>query len=151
MSIRQTTLVCSMSALALVTACASGPQRSEPVAVAPSVAGDYAQYGNVTGIDVVPVASATSGGGAVLGAVLGAVVGNQVGGGAGRAAATGLGAVGGAVIGNNIERHNRSADEVYRVTVRLDSGAFARYNFQRIDDLQIGDRVKVENGQLYRM
>lgn len=151
MSIRQTTLVCSLSALALITACSSEPRRSEPVAVAPSVAGHYAQYGNVTGIEVVPVASATSGGGAVLGAVLGAVVGNQIGSGTGRAAATGLGAIGGAVIGNNVEKRNKGADDVYRVSVRLDSGAIAQYNFQRIDDLRVGDRVKVESGQLYRI
>jgi len=82
--------------------------------------------------------------------VLGAVVGNQIGAGTGRAVATGAGAIGGAVAGNAIERRTRRDDEVFRVGVRFDDGSYREYDFQRIDDLQIGDRVKFEGGQLYR-
>jgi len=99
---------------------------------------------------VIPTGARTSGAGAVLGAVLGAVVGNQIGAGTGRAVATGAGAIGGAVAGNAIERRTRRDDEVFRVGVRFDDGSYREYDFQRIDDLQIGDRVKFEGGQLYR-
>lgn len=149
--IRHFALVGSLSALALVTACASGHRHNEPIAAAPVVVGNASQYGNVSSIEVVPVASATTGGGAVLGAVIGAVIGNQIGHGGGRAAATGLGAVGGAVIGNSVEARNKSANDVYRVSVRYDNGAIGQFNYQRIDDLRVGDRVKVEGGQLYRV
>ena len=111
----------------------------------------YAEVGTVRSIDVVPMSSRTSGGGAILGGVIGAVVGNQVGAGMGRAAATVAGAVGGAVAGNAIERHNKRDDEVFHVGVRFDDGSFREFDFHRVDDLQVGDRVRWEGGQLYRM
>jgi outer membrane lipoprotein SlyB len=141
---------------ALLGACASGPRSTYAAAPAPvyssapQYSNQYAQYGQVSRIEVIPVASRTSGGGAVLGAVLGAVVGNQIGSGTGRALATGAGAVGGAVAGNAIEKRTRRDDEVYRVGVRFEDGSYREYDFQRIDDLQVGDRVKFEGGQLYR-
>jgi len=141
------------SALALMTACSSQP-RSEPVSVsrptpvmAPS---NTLQYGNVSNIELVPTSTRSSAGGTVLGAVIGAVVGSQIGGGSGRAAATGLGAVGGAVIGNNIAR-SRADNEVYRISVRMDNGATAQFDYERVDDLRVGDRVRVEGGQILRV
>ena len=35
--------------------------------------------------------------------------------------------------------------------VALDDGSFREFDFHRVDDLQVGDRVKWEGGQLYRM
>ena len=61
-----------------------------------------------------------------------------------------VGAVGGAVIGNQVERHNKADGEVFRVSVRLDNGRMAQFDYQRIDDLRVGDRVKVQDGQLHR-
>jgi outer membrane lipoprotein SlyB len=107
-------------------------------------------YGVVSRIDVIELRSRASGGGAVLGAVLGALVGNQVGSGRGRAAATGAGAVGGAVIGHNIEKRNRRDDEVYRVSVRFEDGRTREFDYERIDDLRVGDRVLIERGELRR-
>jgi uncharacterized protein YcfJ len=162
MNSRRLSTLAAVSTLALVTACA-GPARREErrearrqdnVAVAPvpaPVSNASAEYGSVSGIDVVSMASHNSSGGAVLGAVLGAVVGNQFGSGTGRALATGAGAVGGAVIGNRVQNRNRKDDEVYRVSVRFDSGNFRAYDFQRVDDLQVGDRVMFQDGQLHRM
>jgi uncharacterized protein YcfJ len=121
------------------------------VAVAPVPAEAASQFGRVTGIEVVPVEARTSGGGAVLGAVLGAVIGHQVGSGTGRDVATGVGAVGGAVVGNTVEKRNKGDSEIYRVSVRLDNGAVSRYDYQRIDDLRVGDRVKIEDGQIHRV
>jgi len=149
-----TVAVCTATA-ALMGACASGPRSghaSAPVySDAPQYSNQYAQYGQVNRIDVISTASRTSGGGAVLGAVLGAVVGNQFGSGSGRALATGAGAIGGAVAGNAIERRTRRDDEVFRVGVRFEDGSYREYDFQRIDDLQVGDRVKFEGGQLHRV
>jgi outer membrane lipoprotein SlyB len=151
MTTRKFAVLCSLSTLVLVTACAYSPQRHDGVAAAPGVVRSAIQFGNVSNIDVVPVASRQTGGGAVLGAVLGAAIGNQIGAGSGRAAATGLGLVGGAVIGNNIESRNRGDNEIFRVGVRYDNGAVGQFDYHRIDDLRVGDRVKVEGCQLYRV
>jgi outer membrane lipoprotein SlyB len=78
------------------------------------------------------------------------VLGNQIGGGNGRTAATVAGAVGGAAVGNQVERRNKRDDEVYRVSVRLDNGSIEQFDYQRIDDLRVGDRVKVQDGQVHR-
>ena len=163
MNVRRLSTLMSVGALALVTACSTAPRRdpyaaggpvysSQPVYTQPGYtqSNAYVQYGQVRAIDVVPVEARTTGGGAVLGAVLGAVVGNQFGSGGGRAAATGIGAVGGAVAGNAIEKRNRRDDEVYRVSVRFEDGSVRDFDFQRIDDLRVGDRVKWEGGQLMR-
>jgi outer membrane lipoprotein SlyB len=104
-------------------------------------------YGRVQAIDVVPAEQRGPGAGAVLGAVIGGVLGNQIGSGSGRAAATGAGVVGGAIIGNQIQKRN--ANDVYRVTVRMDSGERRSFDYARIDDLRVGDRVRVENNQIH--
>ena len=140
----------SVSALAWLAACSSTPPRSEAVGSAPAASTAY-QSGRVSGIEIVPVASRTSGGGAVLGAVLGAVIGHQVGSGRGRDVATGVGAVGGAVIGNSVEKRNQDGADIYRVSVRFDNGTVGQFDYQRIDDLRVGDRVVVEGGQLRRV
>ena len=151
---RSLTLVTAASALALMTACSSQPYRSAPVSSSPSAPmmapANSMQYGNVSNIELVPMSTRSSAGGTVLGAVIGAVVGNQIGSGSGRAAATGLGAVGGALIGNNITR-NRADNEVYRISVRMDNGATAQFDYERVDDLRIGDRVRVDGGQILRV
>lgn len=139
-------LVCSVSALALISACSSNPPRIEPSRS--STVGNEMQYGNVSHIEVVAGGSHGAGG-AVLGAVIGAVVGNQIGSGSGRAAATGLGAVGGAVIGNNLQKRNDS--DVYRISVRWDNGSTGQFDYSTIGDLRVGDRVQVQGGQLHRV
>lgn len=147
---RHYAVVCSLSALAAISACSSSPPRNDAVFDPPGRASSAVTYGSVSHIELVPVSSRTSGAGAVLGAVIGGVLGNQVGSGSGRDAATVVGAVGGAVVGNQVERRRKSDDEVYRVSVRLDNGRTAQFDYQRIDDLRVGDRVKVEGGQLHR-
>ena len=151
MNARKLAVALSISALSLLAACGNVPRRNETVSNVPAPYSQAVQFGRVSNIEVVSRESRASGGGAVLGAVLGAVVGNQVGSGSGRAAATGLGAIGGAVIGNNIERRNDGGGgSVYRVSVRLDNGATQQFDYERIDDVRVGDRVRLEGGQLYR-
>ncbi|RYF66707.1 MAG: glycine zipper 2TM domain-containing protein, partial [Comamonadaceae bacterium] len=89
---------------------------------------------------------------AVAGGVLGGVVGNQFGRGSGRAAATALGIVGGALLGNTIEAQNNAprAYESYRVSVQTDQGAYRVFDVPSPGDLRIGDRVRIDGGQLSR-
>jgi outer membrane lipoprotein SlyB len=161
---RLVTFASSAVMLASLMACA--PMSPAPTATsstapvyntAPSPQGAYTEYGRVTNVEVVKVqapASAGPGIGAVLGGVAGAVVGSQIGAGNGRTAAIVLGAVGGAVAGNSIERSrtaNVAAGESYRVSVRLDNGAMQAFDVASYGELRIGDRVRIENGQLYRV
>ena len=159
-TLRKASLASAVAALAVVSACSSAPRSepyrandtysSSPVAT-PGYNSAYAQYGVVRDIERVPMSTRNPGGGALLGGVIGAVVGNQIGSGNGRAAATVAGAVGGAVIGNNIEGRNARGDDIYRVTVSLQNGDRASFDFRQVDDLRIGDRVRVEGGQVYRL
>ena len=155
MFVRPLSTVLGLAALALLTACAVPQPRDERVVYVPAPASRpvpvYVEYGRVENIGYVQTASRPSGAGAVLGAVIGAVVGNQFGSGGGKALATGAGAIGGAVAGNAIENRNRRDDEVYRVHVRFDNGNVREFDFQRIDDLRVGDRVKFEAGQIHRI
>jgi hypothetical protein len=40
---------------------------------------------------------------------------------------------------------------VYRVDVQLDNGSIQSYDFKQLNGLQVGDRVKIQDGQVYRM
>ncbi|HEY4065329.1 MAG TPA: glycine zipper 2TM domain-containing protein, partial [Burkholderiaceae bacterium] len=112
-----------------------------------------AEFGRVERIGTIAIAARPTGAGAILGAVIGGVVGSRFGGGGGRVLATGAGVIGGAVAGNVIEGQTAALNsgEVYRVTVRFDNGSMRDFDFQRIDDLRTGDRVKFESGQLHRL
>ena len=152
MSTRRLSTLAALSTLALLTACVAPPRErvvytQQPVARYGAPV--YAEYGRVENIGLIQVSQRPSGAGAVLGAVIGGVIGNQVGRGTGRALATGV--IGGAVAGNAIEGRQRRDDEVFRVQVRFDNGSVRDFDFQRIDDLRIGDRVKFEDGQLHRL
>jgi len=116
--------------------------------------GNYVEYGRVNNIEVLQTQQQAQGPGigAVLGGVAGAVVGRQIGGGTGRDIATIAGAVGGAVAGNAIQNNNRNAavSQTYRVTVQLDNGGARAYDVPATGELRIGDRVRVQNNQLFR-
>jgi len=150
------TVAASVTGLAVLSGCVVAPAREERVVYQqpPQVARPvpvYADFGRVERIGTVQIAQRPTGGGAILGAVVGAVVGHQIGGGTGKGLATVGGAVGGALAGNAIEGQALRPDEVYRVTVRFDNGGLRDYDFRRIDDLRVGDRVKWEGGQLHRL
>lgn len=148
------TLLCVTALATLTTACAVRQERvvyqTAPAPVARAVP-VYAEYGRVENIGYIQISQRPSGAGAVLGAVIGGVIGHQFGGGSGKGLATGAGVVGGALAGNAIEGRQRRDDEVFRVTVRFDNGAVRDFDFQRVDDLRAGDRVKFEGGQLHRL
>jgi outer membrane lipoprotein SlyB len=95
--------------------------------------------------------SQASGVGAVAGGVLGGVVGHQFGKGNGNKAMTVLGAVGGAVAGHQVEKSVNTKVVGYRVQVQLDNGETRTFEPAQLDGLKVGDRVRVEQGQLRRV
>lgn len=152
---RMMTLVAAAAALAATAGCSTPRDYSSPRQVAPvtqSPSSYNARYGQVRSIQTVDRAGGASGAGAVVGAVVGGVLGHQVGKGDGRTAATVGGAVAGGVVGNEIEkRRGSNSTQVYRVEVQFDNGAVDSYDFTDLNGLRTGDRVRFEDGQLYRM
>ena len=107
------------------------------------------QYGYVEDIAYVQSNGGSSGGGAIVGGIIGGVVGHQIGSGRGNTAATVIGAAGGAVIGNEVEK-NRNAGERIEVRVRLDNGNRVTYTQESPRDFSNGDRVRIEDGRVFR-
>ncbi|MBK1679488.1 glycine zipper 2TM domain-containing protein [Rhodocyclus tenuis] len=88
-----------------------------------------------------------SGLGAVTGGVLGGVIGHQIGNGRGRDVATVVGALGGAFAGNATEKNLRSTRQ-YQIIVRLEDGSARVLTQNQAPSWQIGDHVRVTNGQI---
>jgi outer membrane lipoprotein SlyB len=119
----------------------------------PSSTAYAVEYGVVRDVALVDTGSSsgsTIGAGTVIGGVLGAVIGNQVGSGFGRAAATGAGAVGGALVGNQIEGRRGTTEQAYRVDVQTDRGDMRSFYYRDLNGVRVGDRVRIENNQLFR-
>lgn len=91
-----------------------------------------------------------SGLGAIGGAVAGGLLGNQIGAGRGKTVGAVVGAVGGAYAGNEVEKSARSS-RTYEIRLRFDDGNTQVINDTQPPPFQRGDRVRVMNGQLYRM
>jgi outer membrane lipoprotein SlyB len=115
------------------------------------------EFGRVTNIEFFPggtAASTVNVPGAIVGAVAGAVAGNlagrAIGGSSTRDAATVLGGAAGAAIGSQAGRTGTVTEPVYRITLQTEQGALRVYNVPGTGDLRIGDRVRVENGVIYR-
>lgn len=162
---RLASIATATAAAAILSACASRPvvvnnvpPAPAPVAVAPAVttvttpapAVMGVEYGRVTNIEFFQTAP-TSGinvPGAIVGGVAGAVVGNALSG--GRDAATVLGGAAGAAIGSQVAKPATTGSSVYRVTIRNDNGVHRTYDVPATGDLRVGDRVRVENGVIYR-
>ncbi len=83
--------------------------------------------------------------GTIAGGVIGGVLGNQVGGGTGKDLATIVGAVGGAYAGNRVE-NSMDKTQVHRMLVRLDSGATRSVDYAASPGLQVGTRVRFDDG-----
>jgi outer membrane lipoprotein SlyB len=152
-------LACAAAAAAALTACGtSNPYGANnyPVSQAPAASTYPAstpitvEYGRVTNIQVVNAPAPRSGTlGTVIGGVAGGALGSQVGGGTGRIAATVLGAIGGAVVGNKIDKGRDDASAMHRITLQTDQGTWRTYDVGPTD-LAIGERVRIENGQIFR-
>ena len=158
-------LLASLAACGTQPGYNTGPMSSYPVNSSPSnnypasnypggTAPNYVEFGRVTGVEIVRTQEPGrgTGAGAVIGAIGGAVIGNQIGSGSGRDVARIAGVVGGAVAGNAIEKNVRSETrETFRVSVRIDNGTSRAYDVPSSGDLRVGDRVRIENNQIYRL
>lgn len=139
-----------LSVAALMSGCAGTDTR--PVSSSSSYSGTT--YGVVDAIEITRGGSDGIGGsgigaGAVIGGVVGGVLGHQVGGGTGKDVATVAGVVGGAMAGHQIEKSTKQQD-AYRIRVRLDNGGYQTVTQQSINDLRVGDRVRIENDRVSR-
>ena len=88
--------------------------------------------------------------GTIVGGLAGGLLGHQIGAGRGNTAATIAGAVGGAVVGNQVEQRNRQGGTAYQIGVRLDNGTYQTFTQESIGDMNIGNRVRIDNGRVYR-
>ena len=143
-------------ALALLSACANRPQQVSNAPVyspSRSAAPAAVSYGVVRSIESVGTAGEqTHGGGAVVGGIIGAVVGRQFAdSNSGKNVGTVAGAVGGALIGNEVEKNARRDQQAVRVNVQIDYGGVRSFDFKSIGDLRVGDRVRIEGNQLFRV
>jgi outer membrane lipoprotein SlyB len=123
---------------------------TEPVQEVKVAAAPPSTVGAVTQIDPITETSA-SGVGAVAGGALGGVVGHQFGKGDGKKAMTVLGVLGGAVAGHQVEKAHNTKVVGYRVHVQLDNGETRTFEPTQLDGLKVGDRVRVQQGQLQRV
>lgn len=159
---RASAFVASGVAIAMLAACADYPTSSAypsypsttsyPTANYPSAS---AEYGRIVNIEYLPVGSTAPNNGilgAVVGGVAGALLGSTIGGGSGRTAATVLGGVAGAAVGNHLGRNSAGATTQagYRITMQSDQGVMRTYEVPATGDLRVGDRVRFENGVIYR-
>ncbi|HEY1057811.1 MAG TPA: glycine zipper 2TM domain-containing protein [Limnobacter sp.] len=102
--------------------------------------------GRVSDVRAIKVEGEGTGLGAIAGGVAGALLGKQFGNGRGQTAMTVAGAAGGAYVGNKIEKDRRSST-VYDVVVTFDDGTTRTFR-ENNSSWQVGDRVKVVNGQI---
>ncbi len=107
------------------------------------------QYGYVEDVGHGESRGGGTGGGAIVGGIIGGVLGHQVGSGRGNTAATVVGAAGGAVIGNEVEKSQNAGDRIV-VRVRLDNGTQVTYSQDGPRDFRNGDRVRIEDGRVFR-
>lgn len=137
------------SAATVLGGCASNTQ---PAAVSypPASSSVAASYGTIDSIQVVRTGGTASGAGAVTGGLVGALVGNQIGSGSGRTAATVAGAVGGALVGNKVESDRNQAHDTYQISVRMDNGDYRVLQQDDLAGMQVGSRVRLVDGHLYR-
>jgi outer membrane lipoprotein SlyB len=109
-----------------------------------------AYYGTVDRIEVTNRAGDNAIAGTVIGGIVGGLIGSQVGGGVGNTVATVAGVAGGAYVGNQVASRQRGPQESFRVTVRMDNGAFQTISEANISDLRTGDRVRVDGNNISR-
>ncbi len=155
----QIILVGAMTATTLLGGCAnsSNPAPSNNTSSLPSTSSsssssNFIGYGVVEDIETIKVSDDSKNiAGTLIGGAVGGLLGHQVGSGKGQTAATVAGAVGGAVAGHEIEKRSQVASrEEYRVRVRLSNGTTHAVTQSSVNDIKIGDRVRVDNNRVSR-
>jgi outer membrane lipoprotein SlyB len=150
MKTAQIVIATFLTVAALLSGCANTDTR--PMSSSSSYSG--ATYGVIDAIELTRgsgdgTGDSGIGAGTVIGGVIGGILGHQVGGGTGKNVATVAGAVGGAVVGHQIEKSNKQQD-AYRIRVRLDNGGYQTVTQQSVNDLRVGDRVRIEGDRMSR-
>ena len=69
----------------------------------------------------------------------------------GKNTGTVVGAVGGAIIGNEMEKNARRDGGGVRVSVQVEGAGLRKFDFRDAGGLRVGDRVRIEGSQLYRL
>ncbi len=146
----QSLLLASLFAVGILAGCATPDQR--PVSTNTGYSNNYVAYGVVESIQQSSngIANSGIGAGTIIGGVVGGVLGNQVGGGTGKTIATVAGVAGGALIGHEVDKSRQANSLTYTVNVRLNNGDLQAIHLDGISDLRVGDRVRIENNQLFR-
>ena len=160
---RKLALVSGVVMVSMLAACSTTTTypvatSSYPVSTTTYSTATAMDMGRITNIEYLPAGTSAPLGsgtnilGAVVGGLAGAAIGSQIGGGTGRTAATVLGGVAGAVVGNQIARNSQGVTTApgYRITMQTDSGVIRTYEVPATGDLRVGDRVRVDNGVIYR-
>lgn len=147
--------VLGLAALVGLGACTNAPMGSSGGGTSYPQSNVYPGYGVVQSIELVQQASTGIGGtgigaGTIIGGVVGGVVGSQIGQGDGKTAATVIGAAGGAYAGHELEKRSQQQTNAYKITVRMNDGAYQTLMQSTSGDLRVGDRVKIENGTAQR-
>ncbi|MBS3911256.1 MAG: glycine zipper 2TM domain-containing protein [Hydrogenophaga sp.] len=144
----------TLSLITVLSACAYPPGATSTAPVTTTVPSATVQHARVTHVQLVSTQAPASGigAGAVVGGLVGGILGHQIGGGTGQDIATVAGVVGGALIGNAIQNNQvpATASQIYRVTVQQDNGVVRTFDYATQPNVRVGDRVRVENNQLYR-
>lgn len=146
-------ILVSLLAVGGLAGCATPYQQRETSSnTGYSNSSNYSTYGVVDSIQHSSggIANSGVGVGTIIGGVVGGVLGNQVGSGTGNTVATVAGVAGGAFIGHEIDKNRQSNNPSYAVRVRLNNGDFQTVDLDSVGDLRVGDRVRLENKQLYR-
>jgi outer membrane lipoprotein SlyB len=157
---RLSTITAGAIAVSMLAACQTYPTagytNTAPYPATSSYPVAGTEYGRIINVEYMPAGTQASSGtnilGAVVGGLAGAALGSTIGGGSGRTAATVLGGVAGAAIGNNIARNQQGVTTApgYRITMQSDNGVVRTYEVPATGDLRVGDRVRVDNGVIYR-
>ncbi len=149
--IRISLSVVGLTALFALGACTNAPLDTSGSGTSYPQSNVYSGYGVVQSIELVQQTKTGIGAGTVIGGVVGGLLGSQVGQGDGKTAATVLGAAGGAYAGHEYEKRNQQqTSNAYKITVRMNDGAYQTLMQSTSGDLRVGDRVKIENGTAQR-
>lgn len=124
-----------------------GPGTARRSAPASGTAAACAECGVVESVRALEHKGEGSALGAGGGAVVGGLLGNHIGKGSGRTAATVAGASAGAFAGSEIER-NMNTRITYQVRVRMNDGTHRNHYQALLPKVDIGQRVRLANGQL---
>lgn len=158
MSVKRGAAILAAAAVMGLAGCAANDPYNTTSSTYParSAYPDVARYGYVESVEtVVPERRDSMGVGAIGGAIAGGVLGSQVGGGSGRTAATVGGAVLGGVAGHQVEKRMReneaAAGVVYHFRVRMDDGSYQTFKKETHHNIRAGDRVRVEQGNIFLM